>query len=326
MLIVFHGDGTSPFAEGFARQLEGNPDVRVLPEILADETDKQTYASADVIVTFKFNTECPRPEHLKLLHVPGTDCEGIDLTAVPSSAVICNCFGHEQAIAEYVMAAFLMHQIPFGHADRNLRKAQWTYFAGPAAAVHGELTGKTAGLLGFGHIGRAVAERAKAFEMKVHVANRTLVPVSDVVDRSFLLGDLRNFWPLLDFLVVALPLTTETRGIVDAEAFASMRSTAVVVNVGRGPTIDEGALFHALRDSRIAGATIDAWYNYPAKDSEKVFPSTLPFHELQNVVMTPHMSAWTEGTIHRRQETIAINIGRCMRGESCVNVVRPASS
>ncbi len=130
----------------------------------------------------------------------------------------------------------------------------------------------------------------------------------------------------VDFFVVSVPLTPETTGIVNAAAFAAMRPTAVVLNVGRGPTIDERALYEALKDRRIAGAIIDTWYAYPSPGQANVLPSTLPFHELGNIVMTPHMSGWTSGTIRRRQETIADNIKRRAEGRPCVNVVRAATT
>ena len=190
--------------------------------------------------------------------------------------------------------------------------------------MHGELAEKTIGLLGFGHIGKAIAARAKAFEMKVHVANRSPVPASSLVDRSFTLETLGEFFGSADFFVVSVPSNAETRGMVNAESFAAMRASAVILNVGRGPTIDERALYDALKERRIAGAVIDTWYSYPSPDHPSTLPSKFPFHELPNVVMTPHMSGWTTGTIHRRRQTIADNIGRRAAGMPCVNVVRPA--
>jgi phosphoglycerate dehydrogenase-like enzyme len=181
-------------------------------------------------------------------------------------------------------------------------------------------------LLGFGHIGKAIAARAKAFEMKVHVANRSPVPASSLVDRSFGLEKLGEFWASADFFVVSVPSNADTVGIVNAESFAAMRPSAVVLNVGRGPTIDEQSLYEALKDRRIAGAVIDTWYTYPSPDHPSILPSKFPFHELRNVVMTPHMSGWTIGTINRRKQTIADNIGRRAACRPCVNVVRPARS
>src|SRR5260370_171565 len=106
-------------------------------------------------------------------------------------------------------------------------------------------------------------------------------------------------------------------------AISGMRPDAVLVNVGRGPTVDEHALYDALATRRIAGAVIDTWYRYPSTEQSDPQPSSLPFHELPNIVMTPHMSGWTRGTIRRRQRTIADNVMRRFRGEPCGNVVWP---
>jgi phosphoglycerate dehydrogenase-like enzyme len=294
----------------------------VLPDKLDHDDDREAYAAADVIVGVRYDKTLPHPDRLRLFHVPGAGYDAVDLAALPASAVVCNCYGHEQAIAEYVMAALLARHVPLADADRRLRKGDWEYWAGAPERAHDELAGKTIGLLGFGHIGQAIAVRAKAFEMRVHVANRSPVAPSSHVDRSFLLNDLTAFWGAADFIIVSVPLTEETAGIVGADAFAAMQPSAVVFNVGRGPTVDEAALYDALKSGRIAGAVIDTWYRYPRPGGTTVLPSELPFHELSNVVMTPHMSGWTHGTIRRRQRTIADNVVRRACGEPCVNLVR----
>lgn len=321
MRIVFHGENAASFSDGFAELLDAEADIRVLPDMLSG-ADREAYAAADVIVATKFDASLPVPRGLKLFHVPGAGFDAVDLAALPPATTVCNCFGHEQAIAEYVMGALLARNIPLAAADADLRKGQWTWWAGAPERVHGEIAGKTIGLLGFGHIGKAIAARAKAFEMQVVVANRSKVATSDLVDRAFTLDQLGEFWGSADAIVVSVPLTGETKGIVGADAFAKMRPGAVIINVGRGPTIDEAALYEALKRNRIAGAIIDTWYQYPGPGRANPLPSALPFHELPNIVMTPHMSGWTTGTIRRRQRTIADNVGRRLRGAACINIVR----
>jgi phosphoglycerate dehydrogenase-like enzyme len=324
MLIVFHGENAASFSGGFSDLLDLPANVIVLSDILEKADDRKAYAAADVVVGTKYDASLPRPECLRLFHVPGAGYDAVDLAALPKSAVVCNCFGHEQAIAEYVMAALLSRHVPLIDADRRLRNRDWAYWAGAPERAHGEIVGKTIGLLGFGHIGKAIAVRAKAFEMNVHVANRSRITPSQLVDRAFTLDDLGEFWGTADFIVVSVPLTAETQGIVGADAFAAMRPNAVILNVGRGPTIDEKALYDALHGERIAGAIIDTWYRYPMPGQAEVLPSALPFHELPNLIMTPHMSGWTHGTIRRRQMMIANNVMRRARGEACANVVRPS--
>ncbi|CAN7367181.1 2-hydroxyacid dehydrogenase [Bosea sp. LjRoot90] len=326
MRIIFHGENAASFSQGFKELVGAGADIRVLPDALSDETDRRAYAEADVIIGVKFDGTLPRPQGLKLFHVPGAGYDAVDLDALPAGASVCNCFGHEQAIAEYVMSALLAHQIPLADADRRLRQGDWAYWAGAPDRVHGEIAGKTIGLLGFGHIGKAIAKRAKAFEMKVHVANRSPVETSGLVDASFTLDRLADFWGGCDAIVVSVPLTTETRGLVDAEALSAMRRDAVIFNVGRGPTIDEAALHAALKENRIGGAVIDTWYRYPGPADANPQPSELPFRDLPNVVMTPHMSGWTNGTIRRRQQTMADNIRHSIAGEPLVNLVRAAQA
>ena len=321
MRIVFHGENAASFSKGFLTLYNDKAEIIVLPDALSTDAEREAYAEADVIIGVKFDQTLPYPAKLKLFHVPGAGYDAVDLSALPSSAVVCNCFGHEQAIAEYVMAAILARHVPLAEADQRLRQGDWAYWSGSPERVHDEMAGKTIGLLGFGHIGKAIATRAKAFEMVVNVANRSPVSSSELVDRAFTLDQLPEFWGLVDYLVVSVPLTEDTKGIVDAKAFAAMRSSAVVINVGRGPTIDEKALFDALQSNQVAGAVIDTWYSYPLPGRPTLLPSSLPFHELSNLVMTPHMSGWTNGTIQRRQRTIADNVMRRASGRACENVV-----
>ncbi len=322
MRIVFHGTNAASFADGFAALLDAAHEIHLLPDTLATTADRATYAAADVIIGGKYNASFPYPAKLALYHGPGAGVDAIDITTLPAGAALCNCFGHEHAIAEYVMAAVLLHRIALPKADADLRRGIWTYQASAADTAHQEVHGSTIGLLGFGHIGREIAARARAFGMHVHVANRS--PVShEHVDRAWGLAKLPDFLASADFIVTSLPLLPETTGLIDAAALAAMRPGAVLINVGRGGVVDEAALYQALVEKRIGGAVIDTWYQYPPAPGVATQPSRLPFHELPNIVMTPHMSGWTTGTIARRRAVMADNINRLVRGEPLVNQLRP---
>jgi phosphoglycerate dehydrogenase-like enzyme len=320
--IVFHGSNAAVFAEGFSALLTMPHQVHVLPDQLSSDTDKALYAQADIVIGISFNPSLPHPKTLKLYHVPGAGYDGIDIASLPTTAHVCNCFGHEQPIAEYVMAAILNRAIPVQDADQHLRQGEWKYWAGGSGLKHEEIAGLTIGLLGFGHIGKAIAKRAKAFDMRVLIANRSPVAPSDRVDASYTLDQMQAFWLQADVIVSSLPLSDQTRGLVGRDAFDSMKKTAVIINVGRGPVIDEEALYEALHTSKIAGAIIDTWYQYPNAQNPTPLPAGKPFQTLSNLIMTPHMSGWTQGTISRRQKTIADNINRVARGEAPINQVR----
>jgi len=187
--------------------------------------------------------------------------------------------------------------------------------------MHTELGHQTLGLLGFGHIAQTLAHRAKAFGMRVHAANRSPIQ-NPLVDQAFGLNELHAFMASADAIVVTLPLTPQTQGMVDAQAIGAMRPDAVLLNVGRGAVIDEQALYEALAGRRIGGAVIDTWYQYPTPTQAEAAPSRFDFAVLDNVVMTPHMSGWTAGTVRRRQETIADNIARLAQGRALLNVLK----
>ena len=317
MKIVFHGPNAINFRAGFDALLTEPHEIVEVGDKLGRPGEQQHFVSADVIVGVRFGATEPVPLKLKLWHAPAAGTDAIDRARLPEGSVLCCCFGHEHAIAEYVMTALLLRHVPIPDADARLRRGEWTYFGG---TPRGELGSQTIGLVGFGHIGKAIAARAKAFGMRVVVANRSAVPASALVDESFRLDALRHFMGRADAVVVSLPLADETRGMVGAAELAAMRPGAVIVNVGRGPVIDQQALFDALSQRRI-NAVIDTWYDYPTRDNPHTPPGRLPFNQLENLVMTPHMSGWTAGMIRRRRETIAQNIGRLSRGEPLVNVV-----
>jgi phosphoglycerate dehydrogenase-like enzyme len=322
MNIVFHGRNAGSFAGDFSSTLDGKHIITLLPDQPETPEQQAAFRAAEVIIASFFGPGTVPPERLRLLHLTGAGYDAVDFAALPARTSVCNCFGHEPAISEYVMAALLARCVPLAEGDAALRRGLWPFAARGADTVHPELAGRTIGLLGYGRIGKAIAVRAHAFEMRVHVANRSPVAAGDVVDRAWGLDGLTEFFGSAESIVAALPLTKETAGLVGRAAFDAMRADAVLLNVGRGGVVDETALYDALAGQRIGGAVIDTWYQYPDASGAPTLPSRLPFHELPNIVMTPHMSGWTAGTIRRRQQAMADNINRLARGEALVNVVR----
>ncbi|SON58503.1 Glyoxylate/hydroxypyruvate reductase B (plasmid) [Hartmannibacter diazotrophicus] len=321
MKIVFHGQNACSFVPGFRELLDAPHEVVELPDALEASKHRAAYAAADVIIGVQLSVGLPVPPALKLYQLPGAGYDGIDLGLIPDGAMLCNCFGHEAAIAEYVMAALLARHVPLVDADRRLRQGDWTYRSGGATNHHTELGSQSIGLIGFGHIGKAIAARARAFGMEVIVANRSTPPASALYDRAYPLTEFGAFMGAADIIVNTLPFNDQTAGLVGEKELAAMRPQCVILNVGRGPVIDEKALYEALAENRIGGAIIDTWYVYPDAASPNSLPSSFPFHELTNVVMTPHMSGWTHGTVNRRRHTMADNINRLNAGKTLLNPI-----
>jgi phosphoglycerate dehydrogenase-like enzyme len=124
-----------------------------------------------------------------------------------------------------------------------------------------------------------------------------------------------------DYLAITLSLNDATRDLLGERELGLMKPTAVLVNVARAEIVDEDALYRALIDKRLGGAALDVWYRYP-KEAGPTLPARRPFHELANVLMTPHVSGWTEGMLEARATLIAENIWRTARGEPPLNLIR----
>ena len=212
----------------------------------------------------------------------------------------------------------------FRRLDQKLRAGEWEsqWSVGtPAPPLWPELAGMTLGILGFGHIGEALARRAHAFDMKVCAIRQHAHP-RPPAGLMFVGGPERldELLALSDYLAITLPLSAATRGLLDARRLGLMKPSAHLVNVARAEIVDEQALYNALAGGRLAGAALDVWYRYPT-GAGRTAPATAPFHELSNVIMTPHVSGWTEGMIEARAGIIAENIARTARGEQPVNAI-----
>jgi phosphoglycerate dehydrogenase-like enzyme len=280
-------------------------------------------ADADVLISMAWDKTFPPAPQLKLIQSPGTGVDFIDFAAVPPGVRVCNCYGHAEGTAEYVMLALLLWcQTSFVPSDASFRNERsWRYSGRVNGPIMGELYGSTVGIVGLGAIGRAVAERLRGFGVSVIGCNRTRREVPGV-QAQYPLERIDEFLAKCDYVIVAAALAPETERLFDARRFAAMKPSAVFINVGRGPIADEDALWAALKEKRIRGATLDVWYAYPRHDDMKVAPAKYPFHELDNVWMTPHIAAWTTGMVDRRWSEIARNLDSLARGEPLLHQLR----
>lgn len=280
---------------------------------------------ADVIVSMAFTKEMAAAgNRLRLLQVPGAGLDRIDRSQLRAGLALANAYGHEAGIAEYVIGAMIALTRSFRRLDQKLRAGEWEsqWSVGtPAPPLWPELAGRTLGILGFGHIGEALARRAHAFDMKVCAVRRH--PPSGSPHGLMFVGGPEGLGELLgrsDYLAITLSLSAETRGLIDARRLGLLKQSAYLINVARAEIVDEKALYDALAGGRLAGAALDVWYRYPTS-ARSTAPAAAPFHELSNVVMTPHVSGRTEGMIEARAAVIAENIARTARGEEPVNAI-----
>jgi phosphoglycerate dehydrogenase-like enzyme len=275
---------------------------------------------ADAIIAGNIRCDWPQAPNLKMYQVPFTGVEWLRPEKVPKGCLVCNTYEHEITMAEYVIAGLLEWEIGMRASDLKFREKGWNRLLPGTGVSHGELYGKTVGIVGYGHIGWEVAARAKAFGMRVTAVSRTARETPAPLDGFGTLDELDRLLGESDYVVLTLPLAPETRGMFDTERLGKMKPTGVIINVGRGMVIHEESLYQALVDRRIGGAIIDVWYGYPTVGDLDRVPWNFPFDQLDNIVMTPHNSATSDAMRDRRLSFVARNIDHLARGEALENI------
>src|SRR4051812_47061429 len=260
------------FAGAFAARLVEPVRSRLLMpcEVVAgDEAGIAPHlADAEVLVSMAFTSAmagaAPR---LRLVQVPGAGLDRVERGALRPGTHLANAFGHEVGIAEYAIGAMIALTRGFARLDAALREGRWEsqWAVGvPAPPLWPELAGKTLGILGFGHIGRALAQRAAAFDMRVCAIRRETEAESPA--RVAFVGGPERLEEVLrgaDYLAITLSLSNATRGMLDDRRLRLLKPTAILINVARAEIVDEMALYEALASGRLAGAALDVWWRYP---------------------------------------------------------------
>lgn len=261
-------------------------------------------------------TSAPR---LRWLQLPGDGVDHIRGTSViRSDVIITNARIFGTPIAEYTFASIIAYYRRFPQMMERFQKgrvwprSQWDEYAGD------ELAGKTMAIIGYGAIGRKLAQVAQSFDMTVLGTRRSVTSVvrEDGVE-VHPAGDLRQVLPLADVVVVCLPLTDETERSIGEAELRTMKPSAYLVNVGRGKVIEESALLRALREGWIGGAGLDVHAQTP-------LPADSPFFDLPNVILTPHMSGVSQGYFERITDLFCENLRRYIAGEPLINLVDKA--
>ena len=241
---------------------------------------------------------------------------GLEQTLFPelieSEVILTNGSGiFSDSLGEFALAAILYFAKDLRRMIRNQMAGVWEQYDVTM------VLGQTVGIVGYGSIGRAVAARARALEMNVLGLKRT---VSRQPKEDSLVNHLYGFEQHLemlarcDFLVVSLPLTDQTRGFIADAEFAVMKNNAVVINLGRGPTIDERAMIRALSEKRIRGAALDVYDQEP-------LPEGHPFYSMENVLLSPHCADHTPDWLDNAMRFFLTELERFRQAQPLLNIV-----
>jgi D-3-phosphoglycerate dehydrogenase len=235
----------------------------------------------------------------------GIGVDNVDVAAATANGIVVANAAEfcVEEVSDHAIALLLAGVRRIVAMDRNIRSGGWFDF--PDRNSLRRMRNLTLGLLGFGRIARAVARKLSGFEMRILAHDPYAAPASvpghvTLVSREVLLRE-------ADLLSIHVPLTSETRGLVGEAELRAMKSTAIVVNTGRGPVIDQDALVCALREKRIAAAALDVF-------TEEPLPANSPLREFTNVTLTPHYGARSEDSIIDLRHTVADSVEALIRG------------
>jgi phosphoglycerate dehydrogenase-like enzyme len=249
---------------------------------------------------------------VRWVHSCSAGVEGLLFPAlVDGPVVLTNARGaYSRSLAEWSLAAVLFFAKDLRRLLRSQAAGRWDPFDPE------ELAGRTLGIVGYGDIGSAVARCAQAFGMRVIALRRRPQP-DDLADEVLGEDGLLDLMRRSDYVVVTVPLTEKTRRLVSREAIAALKPSAVLINVGRGPVVDEGALVEALTARRIRGAALDVFEQEP-------LPAGHPLYRLENVLLSPHSADHVPGWRERAVDMFVEQLERFRRGEPLRNVVDKA--
>lgn len=260
--------------------------------------------------------ELARIRNARLLQFVTAGVDYIPLGEVPAGVPIaCNGGGYAEPMAEHALAMALAAAKRLITEHDNLRRGTFDQFR-----QNRMLAGAVCGILGFGGIGLATAHLLRAIGLKTHVVNRS-GRTSEPVDWIGTPRQLDDLLRASDILVLSLPLTRATTGLIGARELALMKEDAILVNLARGEIVDEAALYaHLLRAPRFT-ACIDAWWVEPVRHG--TFRMDHPFMVLPNVIASPHNSASVRGWRDVAIGRAAANAARALRGEQPLHIVPP---
>lgn len=302
----------------------------ITPDDYSEQTLLKYAPETDVLITDSISKEfLDHATNLKYIQIPYTGANRLDFKLLKNypSVAVTNSHSNSLTIAEHAVALLFAVAKQINYRDAHMRRGDWsTRYERVMNSF--PLVGKTVGIIGYGAIGEKTAKMLKfGFDMKVMGIKRHPENIKD--DICDFLGGMNDMSKVLqesDFLIVALPLTDETRGIINKEQFDMMKEGAIIVNIARGPIIDEKSLYEFLK-SKKGYAGIDVWYNYPGSETDitqgqhKQTFQNYPFQDLENIVMSPHSAFRVADIGLKTGEDIITNLLLLSEGKKPINIL-----
>ena len=284
----------------------------IIPKKDERDTIEKYLKDVEAVIGENFSKEdLEQAKKLKLIQIPFAGVDKLDFSLYKNypDIFICNIHANKNAVAEHAFALILALAKNIVINDRDLRLGRWHGFPTKEPTV--QLQGKSLGIVGLGSIGWEIAKIGHTLGMKVFALKR-MIEEKDLKRKNILefLGEKKDLEKVIkesNFIVVAVPLTKETKGLIGKKELKLMKGK-YLINISRGVVIDEEALFKSLKEGNLTGAAIDTWYQYPSSEQREVLPSKYDFNKLDNVVMSPHTAGYTDRALEENIKSVFDNI------------------
>lgn len=318
--VVLVAYGSDERTQSINRDVLGADADVVFTGLLSDAEKADAMGRARALISSSFGGDASarsleNAANLELLQLISAGVDHLDFSSVPSSVSVAGNVGaYAEPMAEHVLAMTLAMAKRLPQRDKALAEGRWEQHL-----LSRSIEGAVCALIGYGGIGQAVARLLRPFGARIWAVN-TSGRTDDDVERVMTLGDVDEVLAAADVVVLALPLTKSTRGLIDKRRLERMKPNAILVNVARGQMIDQKALYEHLVANPDFCACIDAWWTEPLRDGE--FRTDHPFFELPNFLGSPHNSAMVPDVIYVAERRAAENVRRYLRGEQPKGLVR----
>lgn len=326
MRIVVTDPIISRFADLLQETAPGN-DWEFVAD-LSPEAQSVAISRADVLVCAKLSPEDAASCPAGLVHITGSGADRVAVANLPTGTVVARTSHHERSIAEHILMVVLTHQRRLMSVTDQMRAGIWRSVANePNTVMHRTLDELTIGFVGLGGIGTEAVRLCTALGMKAVAVRRNPGKTATAETNLEWVKPMESLPELLsasDVVVLCLPLTEETHGLMGTRQFEQMRNDAQLINVSRGPIIDEQALYSALQEGSIGEAALDVWWDAP--NGTDAPESVSRFVALPKVIATPHYSGHARQTFMLRSKEIAQNIKAFNEGRPPSNTFDRARS
>lgn len=284
--------------DGLDKEIAGGYDF-VVPADFSEEGIIRDAEDADILLgPFVTKSIIENAEKLRLVQVPWTGMDTFNFEAMKGAQVpVCNTHSNATAVAELGASLTLDLIKKVSYHDRKMRNGSWNRDQLPLDLKSKMLCDMTVCILGCGNIGYAMAKLFAAFGSDVIGVSGRRKP-DGVLKKVYKNDEMSDACAEADIVISSLPLTPETKGLINKELIEKMKDGAFVVNVSRAGIVDEDAIYAALKSGKISGFAADVWWSAPKRGESQSYPSEKhEFHKLDNVVMSPHRAGFVEGSL-----------------------------